>query len=125
MFVVWHPSFKDGQEYADLIFSEFKRDVKAPLARGMNIPVYFRYLTPLLEIPFDQYEFTVTVALIDSAFVIDNDYKQYLVSISQYQGKSLLIVRTNLLVSNLDFELHVLSRIRSFDSKCDIVLVKK
>jgi hypothetical protein len=91
IFVLWHPFFKEGQEYADLIFSEFKRDVKSPLARGLNIPVYFRYLTPLLEIPFDKFEFTVTVAFIDSAFVLDNDYKEFLVSISQHHGKSLLI----------------------------------
>jgi hypothetical protein len=91
IFVVWHPSFKGGDEYANLIFSEFKRNVNDPLSRGMNIPVYFRYVTPLLEIPVDTHQFVVVVALIDSAFVIDDDYKNYLIQISNGNANTLLI----------------------------------
>jgi hypothetical protein len=91
IFVLWHPSFKEGQEYADLIFSEFKRNVNAPLARGMNIPVYFRYLKPLLDIPFDEHDFTVTIALIDASFVLDRDFRDYLSKASKASGRSLLI----------------------------------
>lgn len=91
IFVLWHPAFKQGQEYADLIFSELKRDVNQPLARGANIPVFYRFQKPLLGIPVDQYDFTFTVALIDTNFVLDKDYRDFLQQARQRLSRSYLI----------------------------------
>lgn len=91
LFVLWHPSFKEGQEYADLIFSEFKRKVEDPLARGMNIPVYYRYSTPLLPIPYNEYELTVVIALIDSSMVNDQVYRDFVANAAAQNENSLLI----------------------------------
>ncbi|MBA4055724.1 MAG: hypothetical protein C0490_13495 [Marivirga sp.] len=91
IFVLWHPFLKEGLEYAEFIFTELKRDIKDPLARGMNIPVYFRYITPLLKIPFDTYEFVVVVALVDSGFVLDNNYSSYIKDIQGNSRNTLLI----------------------------------
>lgn len=74
--VFWHPDYKDGLDYAELIFSEFNRKVTDPLARGMNIPIFFSQKLPFPSIPFDDYEFAVVVVLIDSTFVLDEKYQE-------------------------------------------------
>src|SRR5688572_14648978 len=92
VFVLWHPEFSEGQDYANLVFTEFKRNVNDPLSRGMNIPVFFRYATPLLEIPVDDYAFTVVIAFVDNDFVLDLHYKNFLMKLDQRQEKKLLIL---------------------------------
>jgi hypothetical protein len=91
IFVVWHPSFKNGREYADHIYSELKRNASQPLSRGMNIPVFYRYRKPLLAIPFSDFEFTFTIALIDSNFVLDREYRDLLQEVHQQKNGSRLI----------------------------------
>src|SRR6267142_2181864 len=92
IFVLWHPSFPEGQELANLIFTEFKRNVNDPLSRGMNIPVYFRFVDPLLSIPTNDYEFTVVVALVESGFVIDNHYNEYLANLANQNAPKFLLI---------------------------------
>src|SRR5690349_20620567 len=71
IFVLWHSEFQLGVKYAELIFSEFNRKIEDPLARGINIPVFFRQKPPLDVIPFTDYQFVVIIALVDSSFVLD------------------------------------------------------
>lgn len=42
LYVIWHPEFEEGKFYAENVFSAFCRDLKNPLGRHSNIPVYFR-----------------------------------------------------------------------------------
>jgi len=91
LFVVWHPGFQEGITYANLIFSEFKRNVNDPLSRGMNIPVFFRFVKPLADIPND-YQFTVVVALIDSLFMISGEHVTYLQSLHEGNRDGFLII---------------------------------
>jgi hypothetical protein len=42
IYVVYHPSFTRGVDYANYLFSEFCRDYQKPLSRGPGIPVYIR-----------------------------------------------------------------------------------
>jgi len=91
LFVVWHPGFQEGITFANLIFSEFKRNVNDPLSRGMNIPVYFRFVKPLADIP-DDYRFTVVIALIDPLFMISNEHVAYLQSLHEDSRDGFLII---------------------------------
>jgi len=82
LYVLWHQEFKDGEKYANAIFSTFSRDVKEPLTRGIGIPVYFRTGTEERNIPLpiemDKSERTAVIALIDAKFVIDDEWTSYL-----------------------------------------------
>jgi hypothetical protein len=42
IYVIWHPSFKEGVDYFNLIYSAFNRKVKEPWTRGIGIPVFLR-----------------------------------------------------------------------------------
>jgi hypothetical protein len=82
LYVLWHPGFKDGEKYANAIFTTFSRDVKEPLTRGIGIPVYFRTGTVERNIPLpidvEKSERTAVVALIDAKFVINEEWTSYL-----------------------------------------------
>jgi hypothetical protein len=92
LFVLWHPEFNDGETYANLIFSEFRRNVRDPLSRGMNIPVYYRYVSPLKAIPLKEYDFTVIVAFIDANFRLDDEYTSYLSELSNERSGNILVI---------------------------------
>ena len=44
--VIWHPDFKDGSDYAKLIYSTFNRNTDQLFGRSTGIPVYFRSSIP-------------------------------------------------------------------------------
>ncbi len=50
IYVLWHPKFKDGQEYAKNIYNLLCRDSSNPLSRGIGIPVFYRSSYPENEI---------------------------------------------------------------------------
>jgi len=109
IFALWHPNFPNGMNYAELIFSEFRRNVSDPLSRGMNVPVYFRYVSPLAAIP-DDFQFTVIVALIDTQFLVSEEYRTYLQALQSSGREGMLIIPVaiekealNLSLGNLNF----------------------
>lgn len=114
IFVAWHPDLQDGEDLANLVFREFKRNVTEPLARGMNIPVFFRYTSPLLDIP-DEYEFTVVVALIDSSFKLDSEYRDFLQQCSKRSSKKFLLIPCAWERNVLDIPLHNKNFARFYD----------
>ena len=70
IYVVWHPNFKAGKRYADLIYKTFNRDTEFALARNLNIPVFYRSepdeITKVpIPIPFDEADRNAVVVLID------------------------------------------------------------
>lgn len=126
IFVLWHPAFHEGQDYANIIFTEFKRNVKEPLSRGMNIPVFFRYINPLLNIPSDDFEFTVVIALIDNDFIIDDHYRNFLIQLDQRSNKKLLIVPVA--IDNTAFKIPLgnknFARLYETDNKREFIIEK-
>jgi hypothetical protein len=123
IFVVWHPKFGEGVSYAELVFSEFRRNVKDPLSRGMNVPVYFRYMSPLAAIA-DDFRFTVVVALIDMQFLMSEEYRTYLQTLQNDGRDGLLIIPVaiekeglNLALGNLNF-----SRLYEKEAKHDSLI---
>jgi hypothetical protein len=115
LFVLWHPSFHEGTAYANLIFSEFRRNVSDPMSRGMNIPVYFRYVDPLLPIPEGDYQFTVVIALIESNFILDEAYTEFLSSIHARQSPGTLIIPVALERNALSMNLGKLNFARLYE----------
>lgn len=77
IYVMWHHNFSSGQEYANKIFSDLKRNTNDPLSRGMNIPVFFRSHQNLKKIEPD-YKHIVVVALMDDLFEGDSNYVQFI-----------------------------------------------
>lgn len=51
LFVVWHPSFAEGKNIANYLYSIFCRDIEEPLSRGLGIQVYYRSVS---LIPIDK-----------------------------------------------------------------------
>lgn len=41
LYVVWHPKFEAGLQYATRLYSAFTRNAKQPLAPGLGVPVFF------------------------------------------------------------------------------------
>lgn len=77
VYVVWHPEFPAGREFARFLSDQLTRDSKEPLSRGMGIPVYLRTSldseTTPEPIPFDQARHTVVVLLVDDQMVLSRE----------------------------------------------------
>lgn len=81
IYIVWHPSFEFGKRIAEDLYSTFCRDYNLPLSRGLNIPVYFRFVKlekglPL-DINFQDAEKNAVVLLIDEEYFLDESFKTY------------------------------------------------
>ena len=89
VYVVWHPDFVQGREFAAYLSDRLTRDANEPLARGLGIPIYLRTATasdslPEL-VPFDQAEHTIVVLLVDDEMALarDDGWEQYADSLVQ------------------------------------------
>ncbi|WP_027418701.1 toll/interleukin-1 receptor domain-containing protein [Crocinitomix catalasitica] len=83
IYIIWHPSFKDGQKIADYLYSVFCRDSEKPLNRAIGIPVYFRKVNYKdqdfpKKINYNESIFNAIIPLIDDDFVTDKNYKSYI-----------------------------------------------
>lgn len=81
IYIVWHPNFGFGKTIAENLYSTFCRDYNTPLSRGLNIPVYFRFIKledgQPLDIDFNEAEKNAIVLLIDEEYFLDDDFKSY------------------------------------------------
>ncbi|WP_070138133.1 toll/interleukin-1 receptor domain-containing protein [Crocinitomix algicola] len=89
IFIIWHPSFEDGQKIADYLYSVFCRDSDKPLNRTIGIPVYFRKVNfkdtkSPRTINYSESTFNAIVPLIDDDFVNDKNYKTYIEEVLSY-----------------------------------------
>jgi len=78
VYIVWHPEYKDGQRYAEFLYSLLTRNVKHPVKRGLGIPVFFRNVVSRdtgrpLEIKLDDAQQSAVVVLVDDALVASED----------------------------------------------------
>lgn len=92
IFVLWHPYYADGEKYANIFFSEFKRNVKDPLSRGIGIPVFFRCVEPLLDINLEEYKHTVIIVLSECNMVNDTTYEKYINGLLRLATQNTLIL---------------------------------
>ena len=93
IYIIWHPSFKDGQEIADYLYSVFCRDSDKPLNRTIGIPVYLRKVNYKdngypKNIDYNESTFNAIIPLIDDDFVNDKNYKTYIEEILSYSLQS-------------------------------------
>jgi TIR domain len=81
IYVVWHPKFSRGMDYANYLYSEFCRDVQKPLSRGIGIPVFFRWQpcndNKPLPIDFDLASRNAVVVLVDDEMFADDIWTQF------------------------------------------------
>lgn len=86
LYVVWHPTFENGQNIANAIYTTFCRNLDDPLSRGLGIPVFFRSQpTGARPIPIDtsQSARNAIVVLLDENFVVSDDYNEYAKELSK------------------------------------------
>ncbi len=74
VYIVWHPDYTEGQDYANFLYSRLTRDVNQPVLRGLGIPVYFRNMVSRntgkpLKIPLNQAKNSAVVVLMDDEMV--------------------------------------------------------
>jgi len=82
LFVVWHPSFAEGKNIANDLYSIFCRDIEEPLSRGLGVQVYYR---SVLLIPIDKSiaNRNAIILLIDENFMVDETFQAYTKSLSE------------------------------------------
>jgi hypothetical protein len=76
LFVVWHPSFAEGKNIANDLYSVFCRDIDEPLSRGLGIQVYYRSVS---LIPIDKNIATrnAIILLIDENYMVESAFQDY------------------------------------------------
>ena len=93
IFVVWHPSFKDGERIATAIRAHFRQEVFKNASGGLGIDVFCRfdpsngYQVPH-AVNLNGSYFTAVVILIDLNLACSSDWKQYIQSITEQTKNS-------------------------------------
>lgn len=82
-YVIWHPLFKDGEKYANEIYSLLCRDSNTPLQRGIGIPVFYRSESSVgtntpIAIPVETAKRNALIILIDEEMFNDNAWEDYI-----------------------------------------------
>lgn len=82
-YVIWHPLFKDGERYANEIYSLLCRDSNSPLQRGIGIPVFYRSEPSAgtnipIAIPVESAKRNALIILIDDEMFNDNIWGKYI-----------------------------------------------
>ena len=88
VFVVWHPSFKDGEQIATAIRAHFRQEAFRNASVGLGIDVICRFVPPYgYRVPravnLNESQFSAVVILIDSNLACNSDWKQYIQSITE------------------------------------------
>ena len=76
LFVVWHPSFAEGKQIANDLYSTFCRDIEEPLSRGLGIQVYYRNAS-LIPIDKNIANRNAIILLIDENYMTDRGFQEY------------------------------------------------
>ena len=88
LYVVWHPSYREGQQIADLFRTHFGRDLYRGLGEERAVSVLERSqpvpgtLTPL-PIDWDDTELTAVVVLAETSLIEDREWAEYVRAIGE------------------------------------------
>nr|WP_315212944.1 toll/interleukin-1 receptor domain-containing protein [uncultured Flavobacterium sp.] len=93
LYVIWHPEFMEGKFYAEKVFSAFCRDLKNPLGRNSNIPVYFRSkvnkeLGVPIDIDYSEADKNAILLLVDEKMFEDNKWEAYIQDLVKNKAKN-------------------------------------
>ncbi len=82
IYVVWHPSYKEGLKFAEFIYDSFCRDINTPLTRALGIPIFFRYEYPPggstpIKINVEESDKNAIVLLIEDEMFLDSNWNSY------------------------------------------------
>ncbi len=93
IYVIWHHAFKEGEHYAEYIYSTFCRDVNKPFSRGLGIPVFYRFQNHSaskapLSINFKESDRNAIVVLIDEEMFNDTTWCEYIVALNKKINKN-------------------------------------
>ncbi|MGZ8217207.1 toll/interleukin-1 receptor domain-containing protein [Methylomagnum sp.] len=82
IYIVWHPSFDQGETIARSLFNHFRRDHYKNIAGGAGLSILYRSAPPPgeklpLPIDFDEAETTAVILLTEECLVADADWKRY------------------------------------------------
>lgn len=81
IYIVWHPKFTLGKDYADFLYTSFCRNFQQPLSRGMGIPVFFRWQlytnNKPLNIDFEIADRNAVIILVDDEMFSDDAWGQF------------------------------------------------
>ena len=81
LYIIWHPNFKRGIDYANFLYSEFCRDYQKPLSRGIGIPIFFRCVlannNKPLAIDYDLADRNAVIVLVDDEMFESDVWTQF------------------------------------------------
>ncbi len=91
-YIVWHPEFKDGEKYANEIYSLICRDSNNPLQRGMGIPVFYRSESGdntdvPITINVKEAKRNALIILVDDEMFNDSNWEDYISSLIELQDE--------------------------------------
>jgi hypothetical protein len=92
-YIVWHPEFKDGEKFANEIYSLICRDSNNPLQRGMGIPVFYRSepgdgIDVPITINVKEAKRNALIILVDDEMFNDSKWEDYISSLIELQDES-------------------------------------
>ena len=88
LYVMWHPSYREGREIADRLRRHFGRDLHRSVGEERGVSVLERSepvpgtRTPL-PIDWDDAEFTAVVVLVETALIGDHEWADHVRGIAQ------------------------------------------
>ena len=92
IFVIWHPDFARGNDYANYLYSQFCRDYQNPLTRGMGISLFYRSVLldndKPLEIDFDDADQNAIIVLVDDEMFGSDTWTNYFKELAGNEAKN-------------------------------------
>ena len=92
LFVIWHPDFARGKDYANYIYSQFCRDYQNPLSRGLGIPIFYRCVVldnnKPLEIDFEEADRNAIIVLVDDEMFGSDTWTNYFKELANNEAKN-------------------------------------
>lgn len=85
IYILWHPKFELGSQYARDLYSCFTRNIDDPISRSIGIPVMFPSCNEhKIDIDFEASDRTAIIVFIDENMLLDTTWYAYL---SALQGE--------------------------------------
>lgn len=123
IYVLWHPDYKDGSKYAEIIYEQFSRGINDYAGENIGLPVYF-----VTDINFDfahaieESEYTAVVVFVDSKVLVNNEWKATLSALSRLVEGNTKVKIYPIAISDGAFNVSGLAKINFIRQKKDDVV---